>query len=130
MTSKAPAATAHPIVALLADLACVLVFAVAGRASHEANSSGWVVLAIAWPYALSAGLAHGVLLARRRHPRRIWPEGVVIVVVTYALGMGLRVLSGRGIAPAFLVVAAVFLVLTMLGWRLVARLVARVPSRR
>jgi FtsH-binding integral membrane protein len=119
--SKAPATTARPLVALAADLACVLVFAVAGRASHEASSSAWVVLAIAWPYALAAVLAHVVLLARRRQPRRIWPEGVVVVAVTYVLGMGLRVLSGRGIAPAFLVVAVTFLVLTMLGWRLVAR---------
>jgi hypothetical protein len=66
-------------------------------------------------------LAHAGLLASHRLTRRIWPEGAVVVVVTYVLGMGLRVLSGRGIAPAFLVVAAVFLTLTMLGWRAVAR---------
>jgi hypothetical protein len=33
--------------------------------------------------------------------------------------------SGRGIAVGFLVVAAVFLALTMLGWRAILRLVSR-----
>jgi hypothetical protein len=39
--------------------------------------------------------------------------------------MLLRGLSGRGLAPGFLVVAAVFLAVTMLGWRVVVGLVVR-----
>jgi len=56
---------------------------------------------------------------------RLWPEGGVVLAVTYVLGMILRVLSGRGIAGGFLVVAALFLALTLLGWRGVVRLAAR-----
>jgi hypothetical protein len=84
-----------------------------------------VVLSIAWPYAVSAVLAHAWSNARGGRTRRIWPEGVVITAVTYVLGMLLRVVSGRGIAVAFLVVAVLFLAVTMLGWRAVASLVSR-----
>ena len=102
---------------------CVLVFAAAGKSSHEASDSEWVVLAIVWPYALSVVLAHTGLLLRRRPTRRVWPEGVVVLAVTDVLGTLLRAASGRGIAVGFLVVSVVFLALTMLGWRTVLRLV-------
>nr|WP_279472852.1 DUF3054 family protein [Actinomadura darangshiensis] len=48
-----------------------------------------------------------------------------------ALGMVLRVVSGQGTAFAFVVVASVFLGLTLLGWRGVARFIrVRAVSRR
>ena len=111
------------LLALLADLASVLAFASAGKSSHEAGDPSWVVLAIAWPYALAAVVAHAGLLWRGRLPARVWPEGVVVLAVTYLLGMSLRVASGRGMAVGFLVVAAIFLTITLLGWRGVVRLV-------
>jgi len=110
---------------LLADLACVLALALGGKNTHDGDESGWVVLVIAWPFALAAVLAHAGLLARGRPAHRVWPEGPVVVAATYVLGMALRALAGRGLAPGFLVVAATFLVVTMLGWRLVVRLLAR-----
>lgn len=110
---------------VLADLVCVLVFAIAGKTSHEASSPASVVLAIAWPFALSTVIAHAGLLLRRRRTRRAWPEGVVVLLVTYLLGMVLRVMSGRGIATSFLIVAVVFLALAMLGWRTVLLLATR-----
>ena len=61
---------------------------------------------------------------------RLRPEGIVVLAVTYVLGMVLRVVSGRGIAVGFLVVAAVFLALTMLGWRAVVRVVAQRGAQR
>jgi hypothetical protein len=103
----------------------VLAFAVGGRASHEAGASGWVVVAIVWPYAVAVAVAHAALLARGRQPLRIWPEGGVVLAVTYVLGMVLRAVSGRGVAVDFLVVAGLFLALTMLGWRSVAELATR-----
>lgn len=102
---------------LVADLACVLALALGGRNTHDADESVWIVLVIAWPFALAAGLAHAALTALGRPTRRAWPEGAVVVVVTYAAGMALRALSGRGLAPGFLVVALLFLALSMLGWR-------------
>ncbi|GAB6985013.1 DUF3054 domain-containing protein [Nocardioides pyridinolyticus] len=112
---------------LLADLVCVLALALGGKNTHGAADSSWVVLVIAWPFALAAVLAHAVLLWPGWSASRVWPSGVVVLAATYVLGMGLRALSGRGLAPGFLVVAFLFLAVTMLGWRLVA---ARTDRRR
>jgi len=115
---------------LLADLVCVLAFAFGGKNSHEAGDSDWIVLVIAWPFALAAVLAHFGLLAKGRRALSIWPEGAVVVATTYVLGMVLRVAAGRGIAVGFLIVAAIFLAVTMLGWRLVAGFIARRQTAR
>ena len=115
---------------LVAYLACVLALALDGNSSHDAGDSDWVVLAIAWPYALAAGLAHAWLAASGRQAHRVWPEGATVLAVTYVLGMLLRAISGRGLAPAFLVVAAIFLVVTMLGWRGAVQLAARLRAER
>jgi hypothetical protein len=115
---------------VLADLACVLVFAIAGKSSHEENASNWVVLAIVWPYALAAGLAHLTLLWRRRMTSRVWPEGAIVLAVVYLLGMALRAASGRGLATGFLVVAVVFLGATLLGWRALLLVAARRRATR
>ncbi|WP_369688382.1 DUF3054 family protein [Actinomadura macra] len=53
--------------------------------------------------------------------------GVGVWLVTVAVGMVLRVVSGQGTAFAFVVVALAFLALVLLGWRLVA---GRVSPRR
>ncbi|MEP9362512.1 DUF3054 domain-containing protein [Nocardioides sp. CN2-186] len=110
---------------LVADLVCVLALALGGKSSHEPGESDWILLTIAWPFAAAAVLAHLLLARRGRQSLRIWPEGATVVAVTYVLGMLLRALSGRGMAPGFLVVAAIFLVVTMVGWRAVASLVTR-----
>ena len=114
---------------VVADLACVLAFAAAGKGSHEAGASEWVVLAIAWPFALAVVVAHAGLVRADRVADRVWPGGVVVLGTTYLLGMALRVVSGRGIAVGFLVVALVFLTATLLGWRAVRRLVVDRRSR-
>ena len=129
MTSTEPRTTTLWLGPLVADLGCVLALAVGGKSSHEATASGWIVLAIVWPFALAVMVAHAGLLARGRPARAVWPEGAVVLAVTYGLGMVLRAISGRGLAPGFLVVAALFLALTMLGWRAVLALVARRRAR-
>ena len=85
VTTKAPRPAASWLLPAVADLVCVLVFAAAGKGSHEAGESEWVVLAIAWPYALSVVLAHAGLLLRGRRTSRVWPEGAVVLAVTYPL---------------------------------------------
>lgn len=110
---------------LALDLLCVLALAFGGKDAHDADESAWVVLVIAWPFALAAVAAHAALASRRRSATDLWPDGVLAVAVTYALGMLVRGLAGRGLEPGFLVVAALFLTATMLGWRLVAAVVRR-----
>ncbi|MCW2866119.1 MAG: hypothetical protein JWR20_307 [Marmoricola sp.] len=126
-----PAGRAAPpwLLPLLADLVCVLVFAAAGKGSHEAGRSEWVVLAIVWPFAVGVLAAHAALRARGRSALPVVPSGVAVLAATYVLGMLLRVVSGRGIALGFLVVAAIFLAVTLLGWRALAGLVARWRTR-
>ncbi len=106
---------------LLADLACTVAFAFGGKTSHEAGESDWVVLAIVWPFALAVAAAHAGLFAKGRRAERVWPEGVTVVAATYVVGIALRAISGRTIALGFLVVALVFLTVTMLGWRALVR---------
>lgn len=130
MTRTQPRPTGSWLWPLVADLACVLALAAGGKRSHEPGDSAWVVLAIVWPFALAAGVAHVWLVSRGRRTGQAWHEGVVVVAVTYVLGMLVRAISGRGLAPGFLVVAAVFLALTMLGWRGAALLVTSLRAAR
>jgi hypothetical protein len=109
---------------------CVLALAAGGKSSHDAGDSDWVMVAIMWPFALACGLAHAWLSSRGRPTRRVWPEGAMVLAVTYALGMLLRAISGRGLASGFLVVAGGFLAVTMLGWRVVVQLALRRGAAR
>ena len=103
--------------AVVLDVACVLVFVIIGRASHGEGLIG--VASTAWPFL--AGLAGGWLAGRAwRRPYPLWPAGVSAWLGTVTLGMALRVVSGQGTAVSFVIVALIFLGLFLLGWRLAA----------
>ena len=109
---------------VLADVACVLLFVVIGRANHGHGEAAGGVASTAWPFL--AGLAVGWLAARGwRRPAGLWPSGVAAWLGTVAVGMVLRVVAGQGTALAFIVVALAFLGLFLLGWRVLARFVPR-----
>ena len=115
--------------AAVLDCCCVLVFVIIGRASHTKGESLAGIASTAWPFL--AGLAGGWLAARAwRRPFALWPAGVGAWLGTVALGMVLRVVSGQGTAVAFIVVALAFLGLFLLGWRLLALVLALVLARR
>lgn len=107
-------------VLLLLDAALVVLFAVAGNRSHSTGLSVLDIAGTAWPFLV--GLLLGWALTRSwRQPSRLWPEGVVVVLVTVALGMTLRVLLADGGAPlSFVAVATGSLALLLLGRRLVS----------
>jgi hypothetical protein len=106
----------------VADVACVLLFVVIGRANHHDGETLPGLASTAWPFL--AGLAAGWLVARAwRRPTALLPSGVAAWLGTVAVGMVLRVVAGQGTALPFIVVALVFLGLFLLGWRLLARLV-------
>jgi hypothetical protein len=99
----------------VADAVAVLVFTVVGIASHD----GSLVAAlgrVVWPFALAAAIGWAVARAWR-DPARVWPTGVLIWAVTVLGGLALRGLSGGGLAWSFALVTAIFLAITMLGWR-------------
>jgi hypothetical protein len=111
-------------VAVVLDIACVLIFVIIGRASHTKGESLAGIASTAWPFL--AGLGVGWLASRAwRRPLAIFPVGLVVWLSTVAIGMIARVISGQGTAAAFIAVALVFLGLFLLGWRLLARLARR-----
>lgn len=114
--------------AVVLDVCCVGAFVAIGRASH-AEGETWAGLArTAWPFL--AGLAVGWLVTRAwRRPAGLTGAAAGVWLSTVALGMALRVISGQGIAVAFVFVALAFLGLFLLGWRVLAAGVRRAAAR-
>jgi hypothetical protein len=106
-----------PTLTLPLDVLLVVSFAVVGRLSHDEAVDVGGVLTTAWPFL--AGLAAAWLLVRWRSGA--WPahlgHGITVWVVTVAVGMVLRALTGAGTAPSFVVVATVVLGILLLGSR-------------
>ena len=114
--------------AALADLGCVLLFVVIGRANHHAGGSLAGFWDTAWPFL--TGLAIGLGATRYwRRPAALVPVGVGVWLGTVTIGMLLRVVSGQGTAFAFVLVALAFLGLFQLGWRAAVSLAPRARSR-
>jgi hypothetical protein len=116
VSTASPASRTRPVwPAAAADAVAVLAFTLIGIASHEGSfvsAFGRVV----WPFALAAAL--GWIMTRAWHdPARIWPTGVLIWFLTVVGGLALRGVSGQGLAWTFALVTALFLAVTMLGWR-------------
>ena len=110
--------------AAVADIGCILLFVVIGRASHSKGETLTGLASTSWPFL--GGLAAGWLAGRAwRQPAALVPAGVAAWLGAVAVGMVLRVIAGQGTAFAFILVALAFLGLFLLGWRLAARLVTR-----
>lgn len=111
------------VVAAALDAALVVVFAAIGRASHGEDVIGGLATT-AWPFL--AGLAGGWLAARGwRAPDAPVRTGLPVWAVTVAGGMLLRAVSGQGVQTAFVVVAALVLLLFLVGRRALVRLIVR-----
>ncbi|OFJ50419.1 DUF3054 domain-containing protein [Mycolicibacterium grossiae] len=110
--------------ALLADLAAVVVFAAVGRRSHAEGLTVAGVLETAWPFL--AGTAVGWVAVRGwRRPTALTPTGLAVWVATVVVGMLLRKATSAGTAVSFVVVASVVTAVLLLGWRGVAAVRAR-----
>ncbi len=101
----------------------VLVFAVAGRSSHAEGVDAFGVLSTAAPFLL--GLLLGWLVTRAwRAPLRL-PVGVAVWACVVIVGLGVRAAFLHRLPLTFMLIAAASLALLLLGWRVVARLIAR-----
>lgn len=129
VSTTAPASRTAPVwPAAVADAVAVLAFTLIGIASHD----GSLVAAfgrVVWPFALAAAIGWAVTRAWR-DPARVWPTGVLIWLVTAAGGLVLRGVSGQGLAWSFAMVTAVFLAITMLGWRALVTALRRGQTAR
>ncbi|MGN6613190.1 MAG: DUF3054 domain-containing protein, partial [Angustibacter sp.] len=105
----------------------LMVFAAIGRRSHAEGITVAGVLSTAWPFAV--GVLGGWLVARAwRRPVALWPSGVAAWLGALVVGMLLRRVAGDGTPPDFVAVAAVFIAVFLLGWRVVVLLAHRLRA--
>jgi Protein of unknown function (DUF3054) len=111
--------------AALGDIAAVVVFVVIGRNNHDEGNAVSGIVKVAAPFLLALG--GGWLLAMRIDRRPLTVRfGVVVWLTTLLGGMALRRTAfSRGIAIPFVIVATLFLGVSLLGWRLLVHLNAR-----
>lgn len=135
MTDRAPtSAGGRPrhsgaAAAFAVDSVLVVIFALTGRASHAEGLDPAGLWTTAWPFLV--GLTIGWLATRAwRHPLAPWPTGVLTWGATLVLGMLLRVVSGQGVATAFVIVATITLALLLIGWRAIAAASSAIRRRR
>ncbi|WP_426738791.1 DUF3054 domain-containing protein [Plantibacter sp. 2H11-2] len=106
------------------DLLAVIVFVLIGRASHGEGILG--LLVTLWPFAVGLLVGHVLaLVLGQREARSVRWAGVVVWVSTVVVGMVLRAVSGQGVQLSFVIVTVLVLAALLLGWRLVAWLIAR-----
>jgi hypothetical protein len=116
--------------AAVLDVGCVLIFVIIGRASHAKGDAVAGIVSTSWPFLCGLGAGWAASRAWRR-PFALRPGGLAAWLGTVTVGMLLRLVSGQGTAAAFIGVALAFLGLFLLGWRLIAGLLAgRAPYRR
>lgn len=114
--------------ALVADVVCVILFATIGRASHGEVLSPGGLLRTGTPFVL--GLVVGwVIVVTARVAALRWLAGVVLWASTLIVGMVVRYFTGQGVAVIFVIVAACFLALTLIGWRAVAAAIRAVRRK-
>jgi hypothetical protein len=107
-----------------ADLVAVIVFVLLGRRSHDEGSALAGTVATAWPFVTGALVGEAVVVVARRRPDSL-AAGAVVAAGAVGVGMVLRRVAGGGTPVSFVVVAATFLTVLLLGWRLAARLARR-----
>jgi multisubunit Na+/H+ antiporter MnhB subunit len=111
------------------DVVAVVLFVAIGRDTHQQEATIAGLLGTAAPFLIA--LALGWLAARAWQAPAALTTGVITLAVTVLGGMVLRRFAfGDGTATTFVIVTTAFLTGTMLGWRLVAALVANRLSHR
>jgi hypothetical protein len=112
------------VIALFADVVCVIVFCAIGRRSHAEGLTVAGIARTAWPFLAGAGVGW-LLIGGWRRPFTVIPTGVVVWVCTVVVGMTLRKVTSAGVSASFVVVASVSTAVLLLGWRAAAALFPR-----
>lgn len=114
----------HMVIALLADIICVIVFCAIGRRSHAEGLTLAGIAGTAWPF-LAGGAVGWLLIGPRRRPFTVIPTGMVVWICTVVVGMLLRKLTSAGVATSFVAVASLSTAVLLLGWRSAVALAGR-----
>ena len=104
------------LIALLADIVCVIVFCTIGRRSHAEGLTVTGIAQTAWPFLTGAAVGW-LLIGGWRRPFTVIPTGVTVWVCTVVVGMLLRKATSAGVSTSFVVVASVVTAVLLLGWR-------------
>ena len=98
------------------DALCVLLMVVIGTRNHDTDTGIIGILFVAAPFWIALSLAHLAPLLQRKNRKD--PNTYVVWGYTVVMGMLLRnLVFDRGTAVAFVIVATIFLGITMFGWR-------------
>jgi hypothetical protein len=112
------------LTALCLDVVVVVGFVALGRRSHSEGDALAGIAVVAAPFLV--GLAVGWTTIWRGTRPTGWRAGLTVWASTVVVGLALRsFVFGRATPPAFMLVAAGFLAVGLLGWRMAWRLVAR-----
>ena len=110
--------------AAVLDIVGVLAFVAIGRRNHDEGTGIGAVLSVAAPFLIALAVAWAGSRAWRA-PQSL-RAGFTVWVSTVVVGLALRrLVFDHGIASPFVIVATLFLGFVLLGWRLVARRLAR-----
>jgi Protein of unknown function (DUF3054) len=104
-----------------ADAACLAVFVLLGRQSHDLNSGFTWYLTVLWPFLLGWFAAAAALRLYAT-----WPNRPLALAATWIAGTAIALLmrewiTQRATPLAFIIVAYAFIALTVFGWRLAFR---------
>ena len=98
------------------DALCILLMDVIGTRNHKTDTGITGILFVAAPFWIAMSLTHLAPLLQRKN--RNDPNPYMVWGYTVVMGMLLRnMVFNRGTAAAFIIVATVFLGITMFGWR-------------
>ena len=100
------------------DALCILLMVVIGTRNHKTDTGISGILFVAAPFWIAMSLTHLAPLLQRKNRKN--PNPYMVWGYTVIMGMLLRnMVFNRGTAAAFVIVATVFLGITMFGWRAV-----------
>ena len=103
------------------DALCVLLLVVIGTRNHDTDTGVTGVLFVAAPFLIALALSYGSQLLVPT--KNVLANQYVTWISTVAIGLTLRnLVFDRGTALAFVIVATLFLGITMNGWRLALKM--------
>jgi len=114
--------------ALGVDTFSVVLFVAVGRREHERDSAIAGLIDTAAPFLIGLAVAWVVLRAWNRPTD--WRTGIGIWAITLVVGMLVRgLVFDDGTATSFVIVAALFLALFLIGWRVAFGVIDRRAAR-
>jgi Protein of unknown function (DUF3054) len=113
----------------VADAACLAVFVLLGRQSHDLTSGFTWYLTVLWPFLLGWFAAAAAIRLYTS-----WPNRSIALAATWVAGTAIALLlratiTQRATPIAFIIVAYAFIALLVFGWRLALRSVQLLRHR-